>query len=258
MSFFNVLDSSIINLLDVNTNKVFVYIVNMNKCLNNLDQFWNILSVSEKEQAKRYYTPLLTKRYVISHGILRHILSYYAKQPTHSLKFVNNKYGKPFLKNSSIQFNMSHSHNMVYYIVAHDHKVGIDIEFHDHTIDVTALSELVLTPREITLLESFCPRERYKTFYTLWTKKEALVKAIGEGLSYPINSIEAMSIVSYDNITLTSSDNNAKQKLYIYTLRSTPNYSGAIAIETKVDKIVYLEAVNQQGIFGNVRVECLN
>ncbi len=251
MQLFNTLDSNNIDLLDVNNgyDKVFVYIVDMDKYTNNLDQFWSFLSIGERKQARSYYTKLLTDRYVISHGILRYILSYYTKQPAHSLKFINNRYGKPFLKDSNIQFNMSHSYNMVYYIVAHNYKVGIDIEFHDNTLDVMELSNLVLTPKEITLLESFSIEERYKTFYTLWARKEALVKAIGKGLSYPINTIEAMPIASYDKITLTSNNNNAKQELYSYTLRTTPNYSGAIATETKIDVIVYLEAINQQGVF---------
>lgn len=225
-------------------NKAFIYIVDMDRHSNNLYSFWKCLSIDEQEHAKKYYTKLLTNSYIISHGILRYILSYYTNQPAHSLEFINNMYGKPFLKYSNIQFNISHSRNMACYVVTFNNKVGIDIEFHDNTLDIMGISELVLTQKEVALLRSFSTKERYEAFYTLWTRKEALVKAIGEGLSYPIRTIEAMSITSCDKIILTGGTNNVKQELYIYTLRAVPNYSGSIATETKIDEIVYLEVDN--------------
>ena len=84
-----------------------------------------------------------------------------------------------------------------------------------------------------------------KLFTIFGLKKEALVKAIGEGLSYPINTMEALSITSGDKVTLTSIDNNTSQELYTYTLELELNYSAAIATETKTNEIVYIKIHDQ-------------
>ena len=67
--------------------------------------------------------------------------------------------------------------------------MGIDIELHDKNLKVEELASFVLTPEEHKYLSSLKPRDKLSFFYTFWTKKEALVKAIGQGLSYPINTI---------------------------------------------------------------------
>ena len=78
----NIFDATIVDSLGVNDsiNKLLIYIVDMDRCTQNISQFWELLSISEREKAKRYYTQLLTDRYIISHGLLRSILSYYIKQ----------------------------------------------------------------------------------------------------------------------------------------------------------------------------------
>ena len=125
----NIIDGDILDLLKVDprSNKMWVYIADMDKYIPYMPHFWSCLSTKKKQQAKKYYTKLLTDRYIISHGILRYILSYYTTQAPKNLEFGHTKYGKPFLNHSNIQFNMSHSGNMVCYGVAINYKVGIDI-----------------------------------------------------------------------------------------------------------------------------------
>jgi 4'-phosphopantetheinyl transferase len=214
MGLVNIFDVNTINLLglDKSSNKVFVLIMNMDKYAQNIPQFCAYLSAKEKEQAKRYYTKLLTDRYILSHGMLRHILSYYAKVLPQELEFIYNEYGKPFLKKTNIQFNMSHSHNIVCYVIALNHKVGIDIELCDHNLNVQELANLVLTPTEYEYLSSLKSKEKHKFFYQLWTKKEALIKANGQGLSYPITTIEAMTIPSGKKILLTNKKDELQQE----------------------------------------------
>jgi len=222
-------------------NKAFAYIVDMNKFHHNLSLLWEYLSIKEQNQAKRYYNKLLTERYIISHGILRYILSYYVHQPASKLEFTSNIYGKPFLKDNQIQFNMSHSGNIACYVVTFNNQIGVDIEFQDNTIDIIEISELIFTPQEIELLKSLNYKAKYKSFYTFWTKKEALVKALGKGLSYPINKIETMGLLSGKGILFPNENSELQQKWYCYELKVPKNYSGAIGTENKIDKIAYLE-----------------
>lgn len=237
--------------IDKNLNKVFIYFIDMNKYRGEQTQLWYYLSVKEKQQVKKYSNRFLADRYIVSHGILRCILSYYIKQPPQSIKFIHNEYGKPFLKKSDVQFNMSHSHNIVCYVIAFNCIVGIDIEFYDNTLDIIELLELVLTSREIKLFNTVATSDKHKVFYNLWTKKESLVKAIGLGLSYPINTVETLPLISGNKIVFTS-DNDYKQELYSYTLSIVPNYSGAITINRKINKIDYLKMSTPKSILGKV------
>jgi len=253
-----IIDEKILDHLVLNTssNRVFIYTVDLTSDINNISKCWECLSAKEKIQANKYHTKSLSDKYIMSHGILRRILSYYTKQYPQEIEFTHNEYGKPFLENSNIHFNMSHSHNMVSYIIALNYKVGIDIERHDENLNVQELASLVLTSAESKYFSSINSKDRVALFYHLWTKKEALIKANGQGLSYPINTIEAITLSSGSNILLTNEKSALRQEYYYYELETPENYSGAVAIEKKIDEIVYLEMNNQQNIFDHIRLKC--
>ena len=94
----NVFDNSILDQLVFNKSKntVFIFTINLASDINNVSNRWEYLSVEEKIQANKYYTNHLRDRYVMSHGILRHILSYYTNQFPQNVEFTYNEYGKPF------------------------------------------------------------------------------------------------------------------------------------------------------------------
>ena len=257
----SIFDSKVLEYLkfDGNSNKVFIYIADLSNCTQDIPKFWQCLSDEERKKAKKYYNSFLRDRYVIAHGILRYILSYYIDKPPKQINFVNNKYGKPFLKNSDIQFNISHSHNLASYIVALNSIVGIDIELHKNILSIQDLSHLVFTPIEYKNFATKKDNEKLELFYKLWTKKEALIKANGQGLFYPMNTIEAFKLLPGEKIFLKNEGGNIYQELwYYFPLEVRQNYSGAIAIEHKVNKIIYIEMSPQRNVFNTIRVQHFN
>ena len=104
----SMLESSIFDQLVFNTsvNKVFIFIVNLTSCINNVSTYWEYLSIQEKTKANNYHTEYLSNKYIISHGILRYILSFYTKQHPQKIEFNYSEYGKPFLKNRSFGLNI--------------------------------------------------------------------------------------------------------------------------------------------------------
>lgn len=261
ISFPTIFADSIVDQLvfSTSTNRVFIFTVNLASDINNLSEFTyrEYLSIEEKICANNYYTKSLSDKYVTSHGVLRYILGYYIKRHPQNIEFIHNQYGKPFLKNSNIHFNMSHSHNMVSYIIASNYMVGIDIELHDNNLNVLELADLVLTPKESLYFSGLNYQEKLRLFYHIWVKKEALVKANGQGLSYSINTIETMSLLSGESIVLASGNKAVKQerKWYYYELETPKNYSGAIATEQKIGEIFYVEMNNQQNIFDHIKLK---
>ena len=237
------------------SSKVFVYLANVNNCRQHISLYYQCLSIQEQEKAKKYYHNYLSDRYVISHGILRYILGYHNKQFPQDIQFFNSRYEKPSLNDNNIKFNMSHSHEMVGYIIALNNRVGIDIELHNDKLDVQELASLVFTPTEYRFFNTLQTNEQLVFFYNLWTKKESLIKASGQGLSYPINTIAAMTILPALKIPLTSKDNNHIKEYYSFPLVKIENYSGAIAIEHKISQIFFLEMNGQNNDFNKISLE---
>lgn len=176
-------------LIELDKNNALIFTVNLPSLHKHLPSLWESLSVQEKTQAKKFINATLSERYIISHGLLRYLLAFYTKSNPQTIGYRNNQYGKPFPKNNSskMQFNMSHSKDYAVYVLALDCQVGIDIEWRNNNIDVQRLSSLVLIENETTIFRKLKSSEKLNDFYKVWTKKEAILKAFGQGLSYPMN-----------------------------------------------------------------------
>lgn len=256
MQQFCIFTKNIIEHLDFNnkSNKIFIFIIkNSNFSNNNIIFFSEFLSKSEIDKANNFYTKNLTESYIIAHSILRNILGQFAKILPQQVEFVHNEYGKPFLKDSNIQFNISHSNNIISYIVALNYKVGIDVELYKNQFNYKEFSDLVFTPSETKIFSCVSLKEEIKTklFYNLWVKKESLVKATGQGLIYPINTIEAIFLSYGDKIVINQTE------WLCFPLKIAKNYAGAIAIENKfnqTNQIMYLEFNNKTHIFDNIKL----
>jgi len=239
---------------NIHSSKIFIYIVNFSNYSQDLKLLWDCLSVQEKTIAKTYRTGVLFKKYIISHGVLRRILSYYTNYLPQNIEFLYQNNGKPYL-NENLQFNMSHSYDLVGYAISPSYKIGIDIEWHDTTLDICTIADLVFTPYEDLVSQQLKYRNKIEFFYDLWTIKESLVKASGQGLSYPINTIEIAKSSSNNKIYLNNEVSQLAQELFYYHLNIANNYSAAISVEHKINQIVYLEMNNQNNIFDHIRLE---
>lgn len=138
-------------------------------------------------------TQELAFAYIVSHSLLRLILSKEIGKKPNDIVFYKNEYGKPFIDvQFQLHFNMSHSAEMAVFLLSRQGTVGIDIESHDKKHDFELLYPDVLTKKEQEFIHECTLSNQQKKilFLDMWTKKEAVVKAIGHGLSYPIDTIE--------------------------------------------------------------------
>jgi len=150
------------------------------------------LNQQERAKAQNFFHQRDQKNYQLSHIYLREILTLYS--PTLSPKdwrFKFNRYGKPFIANQGYQdiyFNISHTKTHFAMIIS-DRVCGIDIE-QEGSIEIDQnILDFVLTQKEQKII-----REKNISFYTIWTLKEAHLKAKGSGLSTPLHEIEFLSI----------------------------------------------------------------
>lgn len=131
-------------------------------------------------------------RFKVARGGLREILASYLDCSAKELNFHYSEYGKPFLnlKDQNLHFNVSHSNNMILYAVSSQSPLGIDVEYCQQNIDFLNIAKEFCSEQECQQLLKHPLPQRMRTFYHYWVRKEAFVKALGQGLYFPLKEIE--------------------------------------------------------------------
>lgn len=148
-----------------------------------------LLNLQEHSRANRFYSSTHGEHWAYFHCALREILARYTDLTPAELEFETVKNNKPVLKNwrGPLNFNLSHSHDMALVAVAGPVQVGVDIERIRALSDMDALAKRNFSPEECMNLFRVSGQERCKLFYDIWTRKEAVIKANGKGLSIPLH-----------------------------------------------------------------------
>lgn len=155
-----------------------------------------LLDPDEHARAARFRFRVHRDRYTVGRGLLRILLGRATGRPPESLVFRYGVKGKPFLADpppdpeAALQFNLSNSANGVLIAVARGGEVGVDIEALRPMDDATELVERFFAPSERSTFSRLPPEERTTGFFSGWTRKEAYVKARGDGLSLPTTEFE--------------------------------------------------------------------
>jgi 4'-phosphopantetheinyl transferase len=153
--------------------------------------YHSILSVDERHRAQRFRFGNLRRSYILSRGGLRIVLAHYFGSSPTEIEFIDGPKGKPALRDSSrIRFNTSHSGEMALYALTVDCELGVDVEQIRTLDDPDSIASRFFSPDEASDLLSLNPEDRGAAFFRCWTRKEAYVKAIGDGLTIPLNGFQ--------------------------------------------------------------------
>lgn len=148
------------------------------------------LSNEERQRAARFHFPKHAMRYRICHAAVRRILGDYLAMPPAQVEVIAEPKGKPRLAgDSSLRFNISHSGDLALLAVAEDLEVGVDVEGVRFDLSVDGLAAF-FTPAECERLRAAAPGEKERTFFRWWTRKEAVLKADGCGLSGGLDHLD--------------------------------------------------------------------
>lgn len=170
-----------------------------------------ILTRDEEARAQRFHFKKDGDHYAAARGLLRLILSSYLKRPPGALRFGYSPYGKPFLEAESgpggLRFNVSHSHAVALFAVARGREVGVDVEFMRDDLEYMEIAARFFSRREVATLGSLPPEMRARAFFNCWTRKEAYIKARGEGLSHPLHDFD-VTLAEGEEAALTCTRND--------------------------------------------------
>ncbi len=156
-----------------------------------LNTYYKLLSEAEKNRLNRFVFPERKNRFLISHAVVRLLLSLYSEIKPTEWKFDLGKYGKPYisstLNSEKLHFNISSVSGLLVIAVTYDNDVGIDIEKYDEKIDQNQVARICFSKEEIVNLKKITDSEiRLRHFFANWTMKEAFSKMLGNGLFMPL------------------------------------------------------------------------
>ena len=147
-----------------------------------------LLNESEQLRANRYHFERHQRRFTQARATLRLILARYLNCQPQSLDFAENSHGKPYLKSPlQIEFNLSHSADLALLAIGQVHPLGIDCEYFSSR-QISGISRMTFSEAEIKGFDTLDSRLRSLSFFQIWAQKEALIKACGMGLAYPLQA----------------------------------------------------------------------
>lgn len=197
-----------------------------------------LLSADEQQRATQFKFEKLQKRFVVARGALRNILSRYTGLAAAEIVFEYEAHGKPKLavadNRDNLSFNLSHSENLALCAVSRDCAVGVDVELVRRLDDAERIARRFFSARESEIFCALPEEQQPSAFFNCWTRKEAFIKALGEGLSHPLHRFE-VSFIDNAPVALLSTrpDSEEAAKWTLLALAPGQNYVGALAVKRK-------------------------
>ncbi|MBL6078119.1 4'-phosphopantetheinyl transferase superfamily protein [Belnapia sp. T18] len=188
-----------------------------------------LLSADEVDRLNRFSFERDARRFAVSHAVLRWLLGHLLNRPPEDVALRVEAHGKPVLKDGvrALHFSLSRSAERTLVGVAAQ-PLGVDIECLATPLDVEALAEPVFSSREREVFEQTRPETRREVFFRSWTRKEAVLKATGQGLSIPPAAVEVL-LASGDGMARQAAVTCLGSRWQVDTLLPEPGYVGAVA-----------------------------
>lgn len=221
--------------LTLSKSDVHVWRANLDQPPELIQQLAQILSADEVRRAERFYFEQDKERFIVGRGLLRTILSRYLGMAANQLQFCYSTRGKPdlveHLGGGRLRFNLSHSQALVLYAVTRDRAIGIDVEYIRPIAEADQIVKSFFSDYEKTVYHNLPPYQKQVAFFNCWTRKEAFIKAIGEGLALPLDQFDVSLTPGEPARLLRIKGDEASKHWSIKELTIDKNYASALAVE---------------------------
>jgi 4'-phosphopantetheinyl transferase len=218
---------------ELTANEIRVWCVSLNKPIS---RFSSLLSADERQRAERFRFEEDKRYFIVRRGVLRTILGNYLNVEPGRLQFCYGKNGKPALADKfgkrAIHFNTSCSEALALYAFTRDREIGVDIEHIRDIPEIEQIAERYFSTRENAVFRTLPKSDRKEAFFNCWTRKEAFIKATGDGLSFPLDRFD-VSLVPGEPAGLLGIDGDSKaaSRWLLQDLKPAPGFAAAVAIE---------------------------
>ena len=219
-------------------NEVHVWCATLDISTESRTKHRNTLSPDEHTRVNGLVFERPLNQFIAARGILRVILGQYLNTSPANIEFEYGPQGKPFIKSNStsLQFNVSHSENKAIYAIAQNAEVGIDIEKIHHIDDCLKIAQRFFSPQEVSELNKQPSDELQTAFLTCWTRKESYIKAIGQGISMPLDKFSvSVSLNEPPKLISNELEPDELNKWTFTSIAPIDGYVGTVACEGYVE-----------------------
>ncbi len=203
-----------------------------------MGKYTYLLNQDEIERANKFRIKNKYKSYITTRIILKLLLQYYTNKKQHTIHLYKNSYGKPYVKDSNLYFNISHTVDMSLIAFSKTNEIGIDLESTQCNSTIIDISTKYFTKREKLWIKNLPKNKKTEGFLYCWVRKEAYIKALGLGLSFPIDSF---NVIPEKKEEITK-DRFQIKKWFLHPLDISTQHLGAICIQAPKIKISYFDA----------------
>ncbi|MDD1750018.1 MAG: 4'-phosphopantetheinyl transferase superfamily protein [Methanothrix sp.] len=196
------------------------------------------LSIEERKKLEGHVLSAEQDRLFSSRGVLRTILGTYLALSPSRIEFTYGHRGKPALASTqsdrNIQFNISHSGDWMLCAISSGCELGVDIEMVRRNVDVEGMARLVFSDLDLRRFACTPARSRAELFFTSWVRREAFVKAIGEGLHFPLAAVSGTLCAGAVQRMKAIGPAGSDAKLFLQDLDIAPEYKAALVVTSPV------------------------
>jgi len=222
--------------IELGENEAHVWRASLDQNERALANLEALLSQDEYRKAMRYHRPVDRDQYIAGRGILRTIISAYLRLSPGELRFAYNEYGKPAVSDDqndrALNFNLSHSNGLALYAITRGRLVGIDIEYIREDFATIDIAEHFFSKDEVRSLMAVPTDRRVEAFFNCWSRKESYIKAIGMGVSYPLDGF-TVSLAPNEAPALlkVAADESEPSRWQMHELKAGKGYAASLIIE---------------------------
>jgi 4'-phosphopantetheinyl transferase len=205
-----------------------------------LSKLFSLLNDKEKNTATRFRLDQHRRRYIVSHAAMRNILGLLLNTSAHQIEFRTQENGKPYIPQSPIHFNLTHSKELALLAISYQGDVGIDLEYFKQGIDSLGIAERFFHPKEVEQIKQFSSEDRDKYFYFCWTGKEAYLKAKGIGIANHLKMF-SLNLLDWQKLRVISAEKGLEEfkDWFTYTYQPQENYISTVVSSTTPSNILF-------------------
>lgn len=204
-----------------------------------LSHFHEVLSLEERRRAQRFRVESARSQFICGRGFLRRLLGGYLDCPPQAVQFTRNEFDKPyvFYPETSLHFNLSHSGDFVLCGFRWHRDLGVDIEECRPNVDIESISRRYFARNEIDFIFAQNGEERLPRFFRVWTRKEAVIKALGTGISDELLALDIPVDLSQERLFCRLPYPQLGTDWTLMSLPCSSGYEAAMAVQGTVHQV---------------------
>lgn len=216
---------------------VHVWRVDLEQPEDAVQQFRSTLDDDEIHRADRFHFEKDRRAFALSRGFLRYVIGRYLGTKPGAVRFSYGPYGKPALDGSNaLRFNLSHSRAVALVAVTESKEVGVDVEYIRADFATEDIARRFFSPREVEAFNALPRDQQVAAFFRCWTRKEAYIKAIGRGLSQPLDGFD-VTLVPDLPPALLRADEDDVSRWSLSDIEVGDDYAAGLVVEGQISNM---------------------